>query len=195
MIKLLVDLNLEEKGVVTKRDCAIGDIFPIVIYAEHGGGKDDDVVFDTLIIEVLFNDTGDAIVRVDPTDRPVVGELAARYGQSRDFFRPGDIRGMTEITAASLRQASPLSLFGFASSEPAGPYLGRTGRAGLSNFKQPFRLRRGDAPVSVAAGKATAGLRANSAGTTRILPVGLAFRGFEAVPILSTPSVLKIRPH
>jgi hypothetical protein len=92
----------------------------------------------------------------------------------------------------TLGEATRLSLFGFASSEPAGPYLARSGRAGIQNIEHPFRLKRGDSAISVMFGKATAGLRANKPGQTRIIANGIAFLKGETVPIKSVPSVLSV---
>ena len=192
MINLLVSLDVGKQEVVRERTANVGEVFPVVLYAEHGGLESADLVFDTLIVEVFFNDSDEAIVRVDPTDRPVAGSLVAKFEASTDAFRAAPVTSPQKLTLESAIQASPLVLYGFASTEPAGPYTGRSGRAGIQNLKNPFRLRRGDPPISVAMGKATAGLKANKAGQTRVISNGIAFYKGDTIPIKSIPSVLRI---
>ena len=191
MINLLVDLDIGKQHINQKRTARVGDVFPIVVYAEHGGSKEEEVVFDTLIVEVFFNDGEDAIVRVDPTDRPVVGTIAKMFPNTMDAFRPAEVKSGDKMDQASLRDSSQLALFGFASMEPAGPYKGRSGRAGITNAKG-FRLKAGGSPLAVAAGKAVAGLRANKPGITRVIANGIAFLRGETVPIKSIPSQLTV---
>lgn len=193
MINVLVNLDVTKPRIVHKRTVTVGEIFPIVLYVEHGGQGDTDIVFDTLILEVFFNDSRDAIVRVDPTDRPVVGSIAAKFRNTSDAFRHTEVSAPETVSMETAMTCTPLSLFGFASSEPAGPYLGRSGRAGISNLKSPFRLVKGEAPISVAMGKAEAGLLASKPGNTRIIANGIAFLKGNTIPIMSVPSHLKIQ--
>jgi hypothetical protein len=192
MINVHVNLDLENPNVVRDRTVKIGEIFPIVLYVEHGGLEEADVVFDTLILEVFFNDSEDAIVRVDPTDRPVVGCIAARSRHTMDAFRRTEVVAPETLTMKNVTECTPLSLYGFDSLEPAGPFHGRSGRAGICNLRNPFRLQRGAAPISVAAGKAEAGLLANKTGSTRVIGNGIAFLNGETIPVKSVPSVVTI---
>jgi hypothetical protein len=88
MLRTLVDLDVEAGDApVQQRSVKVGDVFPIVLYVKHGDSSaKSPVEFDTIILEVFFNDEDEAIVLVDPTDRPVAGNLASRQGVALDAF-------------------------------------------------------------------------------------------------------------
>jgi hypothetical protein len=196
MLRTYVDLDIDDYGAPsTRRTVSVGEVFPIVLYAEHGDAQSEDPIeFDTLILEVFFNDGEDAVVLVNPTDRPVAGELVSSHQESVDAFSREEVRGPERMSMEAVQEASPLTLFGFASLEPAGVYSGRTGRAGIASENGPFVLEAGAPPRAVAMGKATAGLRAERAGKTRLIAYGMALRDGETVPIQAEPSILEIVP-
>jgi hypothetical protein len=140
-------------------------------------------VFDTLIIEILFNDQ-DPVLSVDPVQRPVAGELAANSATTVDAFSRERIKAIKlyempiaiheKEIAASERTQLTLKL---PSGDATGRYRHSTGRAGLRDFGTPFRLSVDRGSVSVAMGKLEAGFQAVKVGTSNIVPVGVALLG------------------
>ena len=193
MLTLSVDLDIDTVGIVQSRTVKVSQVFPICVYVGVETGTPADVEFDTLVIEVFFNDGMDAIVRVDPTDRPVIGAIAHYFPGTIDAFRDGPVSSGRAMTQSAAIAYTPLSLFGFASSEPLGPYLGRTGRAGIRKTDGPIVIRSGS-QYAVALGKATAGLRGNVVGTTQLIAQGTALLNGNIVPTYSIPSVLQVQP-
>jgi hypothetical protein len=79
-------VDLEKDGVAVNRVARVGETFPIMLMVEHGGPSQEPVVFDTIVLEVLFNDDENVLIRVDPNDRPAACAIASNSPTTVDFF-------------------------------------------------------------------------------------------------------------
>ena len=142
---------------------------------------------------MFFNDSHDVLIRVDPDDRPLAMDLASNSEATIDFFSREKIRGGDYRDLKTFGGGSFLSLYQNPE-EPFGLFRGRTGRAALADFENPFVLEAGAPPISVAMGKANAGLTARDAGTSTLIATGFAFYKNYQIPLVGASSIVNIIP-
>ena len=189
MIRMSVDVAVDKPGIVTKRAFDAGTVFPIGVMVEAVGAAP--VVFDTIVVEVFFNDGTDAVLSIDEDERPIVGDLAGR--------KTADALSGEPVTAGRLGDDPPLSAgsqlaMSSVETHAIGPFTGRTGIAGIRDTRNPFVLLPGAAPRAFAYGRVTAGLeRKGGTASASILATGIALYRSEPVAVQSVRSTVRVR--
>jgi hypothetical protein len=196
MLTLSIDLDVSSNGPVRERTVAPGTIFPVSVLLEDDGQAPSPSEFDTVIVEILFNDS-EQVLSVDPVQQPVAGDLAEHGTTGVDAFtrRPVKVMRAEELAVGSREMTaligSQLTLRLPPAADPTGRYSRSTGRAGLHAQNRPFTLVPG-IRRTVAMGKAAAGIEAVKAGTSHIVAVGTVLRGNEPLPVRSVVGTVTV---
>jgi hypothetical protein len=150
---------------------------------EDDGKEPSPSVFDTIILEILYNDMN-SVLGVEPVQKPVAGELAGNSSTTVDAFtrkpiRPIKMEEVRELFASPKRKPPKETqlMLRLPTGDPIGAYRKSTGRAGISDFQKPFTISPSRGPVSVAMGKVTTGMKALAVGKTHIVAVGTVLMG------------------
>lgn len=199
MLKLSINLDAQNpREIMTERNLKAGTIFPIVVMVEDDGKDPSPSIFDTLIVEILFNDL-DPVLSVDPVQRPVAGELAGNSKTTTDAFSGEPIRPITFKELDGLFSGRDTSvpphtqlMLKLPTVGNIGRYKNSTGHAGIADFGTPFELTPASGPISLALGKANAGMSAIAAGKTHIVAIGTALLGERPLEINSVVGIVSV---
>lgn len=197
MLTFSVNTDLGKHGdVVTQRQVKLGETFQIAVVVEDDGTDPSPAEFDTLLVEILFNDHGH-VLTVDPVQRPVAGDLLAHRDGARDAFTQAPVRGghatdkgVPFSSGSELTLVLPPQHTINTVGTVWGPYASSTGHAGVSD-RAAIKLSPRERFV-VAMGKTRTGVQAAAGGTSSLLALGKAFKGSEIVPSRSVRSTVTV---
>src|SRR4051812_17267971 len=87
-IRTFIDFSLKAQPGSVQREIVVqlGDEVPLAVLIQHAGAGEEPVVFDTVVVEIVYNDLGNSIIQTDNHDLPVAGELADNSPETRCFY-------------------------------------------------------------------------------------------------------------
>ena len=189
MLRLTCDLGGSKSGLQTSYEVEAGGSFVVGLVAEHvGDGKS--TAFDTIILEILYNDK-DYVLFTDPRSHPIVGELP--HERVADAFdrRPLKI-GRRNDPGGAFTNGSLLTLRP-ATGDFYGPYKTTTGRAGITSTDGPFDVEQGR-PIIVMGGVMFANAE-TAGGESSVVLSAHVFKGNKPVAVEAVTSTVKVRPR
>lgn len=189
MIRTIVDVQVESGEPGTFREAVPGEQFPVGVLVE--AGPFGPVVFDTILIDVVYNSGSHAQIHIAPGERPVAGELVARGGKVVDARTGEPLKAGRLTDKPPLSGGTPMAMPEKTELEAVGPYQARTGAAGYRG-SQPFVLKAGEGPVGFAYGMVEARLDGTRAAETSIWTTGYALYKDEPVPIAPARSIVRV---
>lgn len=190
MLRLICNIDATRQGLHVKREIEAGTAFDVGLVAEHvGEGKA--TAFDTIILEILYNDH-DYVLFTDPRSHPIVGELA-EITKTVDAFDKRPLQPGRESDAGSPFSSGSLLALRSSTGDFYGPYKTSTGRAGISAVGKAFEVSHGR-PVTVMAGRMFA-LAETAGGESTVVISAHVFNGSHPVATESVPSTVTVRPR
>lgn len=211
MLRAGVNLNHLANPIQTNLKLKVGDNFDVVVTIWDDGEGHSPAVFDTFISEIWYNDQG-IVVELDLSKPPLAGDLAANSPTTVDAFSLGRVfkDALNEGGDGVLERGTPLKRLD-PTIEPGGSrssandlwraggvlqpgYKEASGRAGLSDFQQPFKLSPGQGMIAAVKGRASTRKDAHAVqpGETSMIAVCQAFLGSRPVPVISDVSTILI---
>ncbi len=189
MLRLTCNVDATKPGINTKREVGAGEAFEVGLVAEHfGEGKS--TAFDTIILEILYNDR-EYVLYTDARSHPIVGDLP--HEQVVDAFDRRPLRlGRHDDKGGPFADGSLLTLRP-ATGDFYGPYKTTTGRAGISMPGRPVEATPGK-PIVVMAGKMFA-LAESAGGESTIALSAHVFNGSRPVAFEAVPSTVVVTPR
>lgn len=190
MLKLICNLEGGNKQIQYKRKVEAGDAFEVDLLVEYVGKKGTSITFDTIILEILYNDDN-FVLTTDPRSRPLPGELAGKGSVDAFNFRPLTI-GSVKDKRGPFSEASLLTLR-HATGDASGPYKTATGRAGFTNKTNPFKVMAG-VLTSAEKGRVFA-LPESQLGQSNLIVVGHIYDGSKPIATESVVSTITVVPR
>jgi hypothetical protein len=210
MLRAAVSLDAQSKDCVKERRVKVGENFDVIVTIWDDGEGGSPVIFDTFISEVWYNDKG-IIVQMDLNKPPTAAALADNSHTTVDAFSLDRVfETDSRLPKDSLEFGTPLTRLD-STIHPAGlrnsasdlwkvgtvlqpGYKEATGRAGLSDFQNPFKISPDRGVISAVKGRASArkDARAVQEGETNLIAVCQAFLGSQPVPVISEVSTLRV---
>jgi hypothetical protein len=189
MLKVTVNIvDPQSPGKVTTQ-ARIAGLFFVEILFEDDGRNPTPVTFDSVHMEILYNDGPNYIVGSDAMARPLAGEIALSAIDAFSFqtINPGSSRDPGGPYAnASLLTLRPRT------NDLIGPFRTTTGLAGF-RLQNPYQLTPQMGVKSAMGGKLYPAAGAIS-GTTSVVAVGQIFHGSQPVPYDSVVGSIDLLP-
>ena len=209
MLRVGIDLDQSKPEMVSHREVKVGENFDVIVML-WDDGKGDSPVFDTFVSEIWFNDKG-AVVSLDLSELPLAGDLADNSHTTVDAFSLKNVFSSdTRFKGGGPGLGTPLTRPD-ATIEPAGlrssvagfwrtgrklqvGYSEASGRAGLSDFENPFKLSPDLGKIAAVKGRASArkDARGIAPGETNLYVSMTAFLGSQPVPLISEVSTIRV---
>jgi hypothetical protein len=188
MLRLSCSLDATKDGIHLQREVQAGGHFDVALIAEHVDGDSKSTVFDTAILEILYNDKN-FVLFTDSRSHPIAGEVA--HASTRDYFSreaaPGGKRSdpnfpFSKGTMLTLRPPT---------GDSSGPYKTATGYAGITGEK-PFEVHAGK-PVVMMAGRVFA-IKETAGGESSLVLSGNLYHGSRPIATESVVSTVRVVP-
>lgn len=190
MLKISVNIVDDAAPASVRTTAHVEGGFIVAIMVEDDGKYESPVTFDTIALEILYND-GEYLIGSDGMARPIALELARET--SIDAYSRVAVKGGRfsdpngPFTNGSLLTLRPRT------DDPIGPFRTTTGLAGIRDFEQPFVLNPEMGLVAAVGGRLYPAAGAIS-GTTNIVAVGHVFHRSRPVPYESVVGRVEILP-